>query len=324
MTGCAGFVAPYVVDQLALVFPDARIVRAVRRPPAPEDGFALDLAEDAATDAMIRTVQPEIVVHLAARSAPRGAAETPSSAWRSNRDAAYRLARAVARHAPRATVLFASSAEVYGRSLLNGPAGEATPTRPVGPYACSKRAAETTLAMHLSETNRLIIARPFNHTGPGQRETFVVPAFAAQLARIEAGLADPLIRVGNLTPARDFLDVRDVAECYARCVERAAALPRHAVVNVARGRTVTIRHVLDTLIGLSGLHVTIEQDPARTRAAEVPVATAETRILERIMAWPPARPLEETLAAVLQDKRDALEAGRDGTDGYATVRGHGG
>lgn len=313
VTGSRGFVARHLLARLAENGCGARDVVCVsRRSPAPDGGHALDLADAEATDALIRTVRPATVFHLAAQSSPARARLAPSQVWRSNRDATYRLARAIARHAPQATVLFASTGEVYGLSLAAGPADESTPPRPAGPYAASKRAAEAVLETFLPETARLVVARPFNHTGPGQDEAFVVASFAAQLARIEAGLAPPCIEVGNLSPERDFLDVRDVVDCYVRLAEGGCGLPHRLVVNIARGTPVPVGEVLRTLIGLARCEVSVRVDPERWRPADVPVATADTARLSRILAWPPARPLADTLSDVLEDKRAAVAAERSG------------
>lgn len=314
VTGSGGFVASHLLPLLPSVFAGSPVVKVVRRPPAPEGGFAVDLADGDATFDLVRRVQPRLVFHLAAESSPAVGRQNPSAVWRSNRDASYRLARAIARHAPEATVLYASSGEVYGRSLAAGPADETTPTRPVGPYGASKRGAEAAFLAALPPSSRLIVTRAFNHTGPGQSESFVVPAFAAQIARIEAGLAPPRILVGNLAPERDFLDVRDVADAYVRLAAAAASLPPRAIVNVARGKTFSIRYLLDTLIALSGIAVSVEVDPRRYRPADVPVATARTGVLSSIMPWPPARPLEDTLRDVLDHQRAIVGAHGRATD----------
>nr|WP_232372215.1 NAD-dependent epimerase/dehydratase family protein [Acuticoccus mangrovi] len=306
MTGGAGLVGPYVADRLATRFPDRSIVRTVRYAGdlrAAPDVVAVDLADAADADRLIRDVKPSLVVHLAGASSVALARTAPSAVWHNNRDAAWCLARAIGRHAPEAVVLFSSTAEVYGASLNLGPASEDTPPLPRGPYPNSKRAAEVIFARDLPESSRLIVARPFNHTGPGQTETFVVPAFAAQLARIEKGLIPPRMVVGNLETERDFLDVRDVADAYVRLLAAAERLPRRLVVNIARGEAVRIRDILDRLVALSGLDVTVSVDPARVRPNEVPRATARTDRLTSLIDWHPSHSLDETLQSVLDDQR---------------------
>lgn len=303
LTGSAGFVAPYLAPRLADAFPGRQMVKVLRTGPAAAGERVVDLADPEASDALVASVRPGIVVHLAAHSSVAKAAQAPSEVWRNNRDGTFWLARAIARHAPQALVFMASTAEVYGRNLVLGPADELTPLAPRGPYALSKRASEYVLEHMLPASARLIIARAFNHTGPGQAETFVVASFAAQLARIEAGLAPPTIRVGNLEPKRDFLDVRDVAEAYVGLLKGADRLEPHTVVNVARGEAVSIREILDMLCSLARVKVVVEVDERRVRPNEVPVATAVSRKLASFLPWPPRRPLIDTLRDVLEDQR---------------------
>ncbi|MCF3932602.1 GDP-mannose 4,6-dehydratase [Acuticoccus sp. M5D2P5] len=307
MTGSAGFVAPYVAARLEATFPGRALVKLVRLAPVPEGGYAVELTNPSATDDLIRTVKPGIVVHLAAHSSVAKANRSPSSVWRDNRDGSYWLAKSIARHAPEATVFLASTAEVYGSNLKHGPADETTPPMPHGPYANSKLASEFVFEEILTDTNQLLIARPFNHTGPGQMETFVVASFAAQLARIEAGLVPPTISVGNLDAKRDFLDVRDVANAYIGILKAADRLPKRAIVNVARGEAMSIREILDLLCSLAKVEVSVEIDPSRLRPNEIPVATASTAFLSTLMDWPPHRPIIETLKEVLDDQRKRLK-----------------
>lgn len=303
LTGSAGFVGTCIAPMLRAAFPDRELVPVVRLPPAPQGIRTVDLTHCAATDRLVREVRPGIIVHLAAHSSVGTARLKPSAVWRDNVDGSSWLARAVARHAPDATVLMASTAEVYGRNLNQGPADECTPPAPNGPYASSKLASEYVFQSLLPASAQLIIARPFNHVGRGQSENFAIPSFAAQLARIEAGLAPPTLHVGNLLSERDFLDVRDVARCYVDLLLIASRLPQRLVVNVARGKAVSIQSLLDILLGLTAVPVEVIVDPTRLRSNEVPVATAGTDRLRKLIDWPPSRPLEETLADVMEEKR---------------------
>lgn len=308
LTGSAGFVGTAIKPMIRLAFPNRPLAAIVRCPPAPPGGYAMDLAERDATDAMVRAVKPGLVFHLAAHSSVGTARNKPSAVWRDNLQASAWVARAIARHAPDAIVLLASTAEVYGRSLNDGPATEQTLPRPHGPYACSKLAAEYVFRDALPSTAALIIARPFNHVGLNQSEVFAVPSFAMQLARIEAGLSAPVIRVGNLEARRDFMDVRDVAACYVRLVAVGRTQIEPLVVNVASGKPVAIGALLNILLRLAGVTVTIEKDAARMRRNEVPVATAATERLRALIGPPPQRALETTLSEVLVEKRAKVAA----------------
>lgn len=303
VTGSAGFVGRHVTPLLAEAFPAIPVIASSRRATADTDCSAVDLTDIAATDRMIAATRPAAVVHLAAHSSVGSARFQPDGVWRDNRNGAYSLATALSRHAPDATVLVASTAEVYGRNLRLGPATEETPPAPIGAYAQSKLAAEFIFATVLAQTARVVVVRPMNHIGRGQGEAFVVASFAAQIARIEAGLSPPVMRVGNLDAARDFLDVRDVAASYVALLQRAAGLEPRTVFNVTRGEAVPIRSVLDILLSLSPVAVGVEIDPKRLRPNDIPSATARSDRLAWIMPWPPQRTLRETLADILADER---------------------
>jgi GDP-4-dehydro-6-deoxy-D-mannose reductase len=190
-----------------------------------------------------------VCVHLAGIAAVGVAVKDPARTWAVNLHGTLNLAEAILAHVPDCRLIFVSSAEVYGGSFKAGAAlDESAALAPMNLYAATKAAAELALGAMAGNGLRLLRLRPFNHTGPGQAEAFVVPAFAGQIARIEAGLAPPVIKVGALRPARDFMDVRDVCAAYAACVREADALPENAVLNIASGRAVKIGDILRMLL----------------------------------------------------------------------------
>lgn len=303
LTGSAGFVGKVIAPLLREAFPAMDVVEVVRGGTPPQGGAAVDLTHREATRALVARVKPSLVVHLAAYSSVGLASKHPTAVWGDNVIASCWLAEAISAEAPEANVFVSSSAEVYGRALKDGPATEETAPRPYGPYATSKLASEHAVATILPETTPLLIVRSFNHTGAGQGEAFAIPSFAAQLARIEAGQSAPVLRVGNLSAERDFLDVRDVAAAYVALMAKMDAMGPRTVLNLARGETVAIQSVLDALIGMARVDVSVEVDPERLRPNEIPIATAGTDRLREFIAWPPARSLQETLKTVLDDKR---------------------
>ena len=150
--------------------------------------------------------------------------------------------------------------------------------------------------------------RPFNHTGAGQTGAFVIPAFAMQIAQIEAGLAKPVIRVGNLDAERDFLDVRDVANAYALAVQRADELQEPGLIlNVASGMPRRIGDVLQQLLGQSRVKITIEQDPKRLRPSDLPRIIGNAGRARQKLGWNPGYSFDETLATVLDDCRERIQ-----------------
>jgi GDP-4-dehydro-6-deoxy-D-mannose reductase len=166
---------------------------------------------------------------------------------------------------PDARFVFVGSAEAYGREFKGGALKEDSGFSPMNPYAASKAAGDILVRQQAVDGLRTIVLRPFNHVGPGQRQDFVVSAFCSQIARIERGLQEPIIQVGNLEARRDFLDVRDVLDAYVAVVGEGRDIPAGSVFNLASGRTVTIREVLDDLLSLSDIAIDVRVDPARLR-----------------------------------------------------------
>ena len=171
--------------------------------------------------------------------------------------------------------------------------------KPVSVYARSKAAGEAAFTDILASETRLITVRPFNHTGPGQDERFVVPAFAAQIARIERGDQTPIISVGNLDAERELLDVRDVIEAYVLLIMKSPELPTRSVFNIARGQAVRIRDILEKLVNFSRVPLEVAADPARMRASDIPCARGDaTKLMEQI-GWEPKISVEQTLQETL-------------------------
>ena len=201
-------------------------------------------------------------------------------------------------------LLFVSSSEVYGRSFRAGAAlDETAAAAPMNAYAATKAAADLALGALVGDGLRAIRLRPFNHTGPGQSAEFVVPAFARQVARIEAGLQPPVMRVGALDPRRDFLDVRDVCDAYVACLERADAIEPGTILNIASGTPRRIGDVLRDLLDLAGVTATLETGTTLLRPSEIPIAAGDAGVARARLGWNPAIEWEQTLHDVLRDWR---------------------
>jgi GDP-4-dehydro-6-deoxy-D-mannose reductase len=159
------------------------------------------------------------------------------------------------------------------------------------------------LQYYLSDGLPIMRARPFNHFGPGQNERFVAPAFAMQIARIEAGEQEPIMHVGDLTAKRDFTDVRDIVRAYRLIVEKGQ--PGEAY-NVASGRASSIRVLLDILLGFTQASIQVEVDEARLRSTKIPILQGDATRLREATGWEPMIPMEQTLQDVLDDARQRL------------------
>ena len=305
VTGGTGFVGGHFCPRLRAQWPDAeRLLLTRAGDPVAREGFttqALDLTDRASVEATVARFRPDMIVHLAAQSSigtPAGGEET----WRINLEATLNLAGAVARHVPAATFFFVSSAEIYGRAFNAGTATEDSVPQPMNAYARSKLAAEMVLADTLPTSAALIIARAFNHTGPGQDTRFVLPAFAAQIAAIEAGRIAPRLMVGNLDAERDFLDVRDVCDAYLALLCNAEVGCRQTV-NVASGAGRRIGDLLGELQSLSNVAFDIGTDPDRMRPSEIARSVGSHDRLTQATGWAAKTPLRTTLRDVLDDQR---------------------
>ena len=194
-------------------------------------------------------------------------------------------------------VLLIGSAEEYGHitpELL--PVRETTALHPVSPYGASKAAAEM-LASHAFHGRGLpvVCVRAFNHLGPGQSDALVASSIAKQVAQAERA-GGGVIRTGDLSPRRDFTDVRDVVRAYRLLVERGA--PGEAY-NVCSGADVAIQEVADHLAAAASVDIRFELDPERLRPVDVPVVRGDNTKLRAATGWSPEIPLEKTLAEIL-------------------------
>ena len=265
VTGAGGFVGQHLVGALETAFPGGRLI-----PTGLAGHDRLDITDKAALAAMFGVQRPDFCIHLAAISAIGAAGADPAQSWGINCQGTINVGRAILEHSPAARLVFISTAEVYGASFKPGlPVTEAAPLAPMNTYAATKAAAEMGLCALAASGLRVIRLRPFNHTGPGQREDFVVPAFAGQIARIEAGLSAPEMLVGNLDSERDFLDIADVCAAYIALIRKFDELPNNLALNISTGQTIRIGAILEKLLALTGETITIRQDPARLRPSEI-------------------------------------------------------
>lgn len=262
---------------------------------------SVDLATSGLTQTL-STFRPKAVVHLAAKASVGQTSRDPASAVDLNLQGSIRLARALAATCPGARLILASTGEVYGRAFFDTPvASETTPPQPQGVYARSKLAAEWMLEEILRDVCPLTICRPFNHSGPGQAPDFVLPAFAKQVANIEAS-GQGVIKVGDLNAARDFLHVDDVVDAYLRLLTRE---PGGAVetFNISSGRTVTVQTLLNGLLALSPARVSVEIDPDRLRPSQILSAAGDPARLSQATGWAPRTSLDMLLLDVVEDWR---------------------
>jgi GDP-4-dehydro-6-deoxy-D-mannose reductase len=308
VTGARGFVGPHLVQAVRRVCGEVALLATgatAGEHPLLGPVSQFDVTDPAGVAAGIGEFRPTHVVNLAGLAAPAAATADPRAAWQVHVHGVLNLAQAILDHAPDCWLLNAGSGLVYGESAKPGlPLDETALLAPVDDYAATKAAADLALGALARRGLKCVRFRPFNHTGAGQSGAFAIPAFALQIARIEAGFAAPVIRVGNLDAERDFLDVRDVAEAYALALQSAGESTEPGLVlNIASGVPQRIGDVLERLLGQSRVAVAVEQDPARLRPSDLPRIVGEATRARRTLGWAPRHSFDETLAAVLDDCR---------------------
>ena len=318
VTGIAGFVGHHLVETWG---GDAEIhgTDAPARDSFPADDPRLarlasyrqgDITDAGAMAAVVRAAAPDVVVHLAAQSSGAASLEHPAETYRVNAGGALNLLEAIRAEAATARVILVGSADAYGSGTPGSALREDAPLRPRNPYALSKAAQDGLGELYAATYGLGVIrTRTFSHTGPGQRPRFALAAFAEQIARIDAGIQPPEIRVGNLEAVREYGDVRDVVGAYRALAERGE--PGEAY-NVCTGEGHRLRDLLDRLLALAGVRAEVVVDPARTRSRDVDHLVGDPGKIRARTGWMPCIPLDRTLTDLYQDARARVrrEAGR--------------
>lgn len=258
----------------------------------------VDLREPTSVTSLVEEIQPDVIFHLAAQSSVPTSFSDPWDTLENNLLSELNLLEAVRRSKREVVVLVVGSNEEYGAPEPGElPQTEQSPLRPNNPYAVSKVGQDFLgLQYHLAYDVAVVRVRPFNHTGPGQSPRFVAPAFASQIARIEAGLQKPVMKVGNLSASRDFTDVRDIVSAYLLAVTEGEP---GEVYNLASGKPRSIKTLLETLLGYTDVEISVERDPERYRPADVPIVYGSARKFHERTDWEPQIPFEQTLQDTL-------------------------
>lgn len=298
--GAGGFVGTHLVSILHAALGCDAVVALSR-----DD---LDVCDGIAVDDMLMHHAPTHLVNLAGLAAPAAAMRAGHAAWALHATAAEDLGRRMLACMPEAWLIHVGSGLAYGRTALHGqPVTEVELMDPIDTYGKSKAAGDIALGELAKEGLRVVRMRPFNHTGAGQTVDFVVPAFAAQIARIEVGRQAPVLDVGNLDAARDFLHVTDVAEAYRAVIDTTLAAPKAiapgTAFNIASGQSVVIHDILNRLCALSDVEIEIQADSARQRPSDLPCLLGNAAALTQATGWLPRKSVDDALHDVLSAQR---------------------
>lgn len=259
----------------------------------------LDVRDAARVRAVVRELQPDEIYHLAGVTRP--ASEGAAAFYAVNLGGTLNVLEAA--REVRAAVLVVGSAYVYGAQ--RGPLSERAPLQPVNHYGASKASAELAALPYALSGMRVVRARPFNHVGPGQSPDFLLPTLVQQLARIEAGRAEPVIKLGNLDAVRDFTDVRDIVRAYPKLLHEG---DNGGVYNLASGRGVSVRELAELVLERAEVTVRLETEAARVRASDIPELVGDATRAREAVGWAPSIPLEATLEAMLAFERERYAA----------------
>lgn len=301
VTGAAGFAGGHLLDLLCSQ-PAKHDVIAWHRGATPAADRrrvrweSVELLDRTTVASAIDRIRPSVVYHCAGAAHVGRAWDDATTSLAVNVRGTDNLLNALERVRPSspARVLIPSSALVYRPA--ERPLTEDDPLVPAGPYGLSKLAQEMLALQSASSSLEVVVARAFNHTGPEQNPGFAAPAFARQIAAIEAGKLPPTILVGNLDARRDITDVRDVVRAYRTIVER--GLPGRAY-NVCSGRAIRIGDLLQQLLDRARVQVTIQLDETRLRPSDVPLLVGSATRMQAELGWVAQIPLGKTLDDLL-------------------------
>jgi GDP-4-dehydro-6-deoxy-D-mannose reductase len=309
ITGAGGFAGRHLLRHLNQIQPDADLHGTIygkkHNLPDAATYHALNLLDGEAVEMLLDRLQPDVIVHLAAQSSPSKSYDTAWQTLESNVKMQLHLIQGCLSCEIQPRMVAITSGEIYRTDASLMPLTEEAGFMPGNPYGLSKITQDMLCwQYYLTHNLPIIRARPFNHTGPGQRESFVAPDFAMQIARIEAGMQEPVMFVGNLRPARDFTDVRDVVRAYVLLAEHGQP---GTAYNIASNTAHSAQWLLDTLLSHTDTQIEVRVDEAKLRPVDVPLKQGDYSRLHEATGWQPAIPFEDTLLDLLNDCRQRVQ-----------------
>ena len=314
ITGITGFAGSHLAEHLLDEHPDVEVFGTYRWRSRMDNVEHLrsrvrlleaDLRDYTSMHTALDKSRPDVIFHLAAQSFVPSSWSAPNETLTTNVSGQTNLFEAVRALRLDPVVQIACSSEQYGLVLAHEtPIKETNPLRPLSPYAVSKVAQDYLGYQYFQSYGlKVVRTRGFNHTGPRRGQVFVTSNFCSQVAAIELGLQEPVIRVGNIEAIRDFTDVRDMVRAYWLAVTKAKP---GEVYNIATGNGIRIREMLDRLIALADVEVKVEVDPDRLRPSDVEILIGDSSKFRADTGWEPRIPFEQTLRDLLDYWRQTL------------------
>ncbi|HMH30874.1 MAG TPA: GDP-mannose 4,6-dehydratase [Methylomirabilota bacterium] len=301
VTGANGFVGQHLVKELSdngmEVVGIGGQIGSTSKSPYVSEYFVIDL-NDAEAVKQIDFRDIDGVVHLAGLAAIGPSFENPMDYINTNIGIQANMFEAALEQGAKPTFLIISSGSLYD-AKAEQPLTETSKVIPSSPYAVSKIGQEQMAGYYGERGFTSIIARPFNHIGPGQNPGFIVPDVAQQIVAYERGETDK-VTVGNLDGRRDYTDVRDIVRAYRLLLEKGVAGETY---NICSGKDISGHDIVSGLLKAAGSKIPVEQDPKKMRPSDTPVFTGNNHKIIEATGWQPSIPLEQTLADVIADWR---------------------
>lgn len=308
ITGITGLVGSYMAEYMLENLPKAEIYGTYRWRSRMDHIEHIksklilkncDIRDGISVRNLIKEIKPGFIFHMASQSSVFTSWHAPRETLITNILGEINFFEAIREYVPNCKILIPCSSEEYG--LLEEkelPALESTLLHPLSPYAVSKTVQDMAAYQYSQSYNLNIFrARSFNHTGPRRESNFVESNFARQIALIEKGKQEPVIKVGNLEARRDYTDVRDIVRAYWLMVNKC---PSGEVFNICSGKTINIRYILDTLLKCSNVDMKVEEDPSRLRPCDAPAIYGDASKFMELTGWKPEIPFEQTLKEILE------------------------
>lgn len=292
--GAGGFVGSYLARELSAHGYEVQGSDVLEAGPEGMAYARADLLDGTQVEAVIAQARPDAIVNLAAISSVGQSWRMPQTTMEVNVVGALNILEAARKQGPIPKVMFIGSSEEY--AVSDAPISESSPLDANNPYGISKMAQEKFAALYREQYGmQVYCVRPFNHTGVGQRETFVIPSWCKQAAEISKSGKPGMMRVGNLDVKRDFSDVRDIVRAYRMILESDDC---ETIYNVGSGKAFALGELLAYITTLSGLPISIEVNPALIRPVDTPVICCNRTLIGEKLGWKPEHSIFDTLKEI--------------------------
>lgn len=261
--------------------------------------YNLNILDKQAIVNLLKEIRPDYIFHLAAQSSVALSWKDPALTVDVNIKGSINVLDAVKESGCNSRILLIGSGEEYGHVLPDEiPVNESNNLRPGNIYAVTKACQNLIGKIYSDAYNMdIVMVRAFNHIGPNQLPLFVVSDFCKQVAEIERGIREPVLKVGNLSAKRDFTDVRDVVRAYSLLIQKGQSGETY---NVGSGKAISIEEILQTILSYAKVKISVEVDKAKFRPIDVPIVEADITKLRECTGWNRHIPLEKTIQDTLE------------------------